>query len=512
MNVPLFKVHMSEHIDINRTLQSGYISEGPIVQQFESELKKLVGNKNCLTVNSATAGLTLAVRLVADGGEVVTTPLTCFATTSAILANSCTIRWTDVDDTCGMFMDSLFDTITPDTKAIVVVHWGGVSVNMDKLFAIRDDAEKRYGTTIYVIQDCAHAFLSTYKDQVIGANPKRERSIGVYSFQAIKHLTTGDGGMIVVPPNVYDRAKRLRWFGIDRDGMTSRLEKDIPEYGYKFHMNDINATIGMANVEGLLSRRRHGQSIALIYDDNITCPKQAVPKDCDPNYWLYTLFMPNRDQYIRFMTTNGIQVSPVHKRNDINSCVREFKKHLPVLDTMEKTIVSIPVGWWVTKEDAHKIVTITNKFYSDHQGTLTKSVDDKVIVRRAMDDDAKEVIVLYNQERAVPLPLSEEDFHIYLETIFPMETLYVITEGGEIRGMAKLITEMKLGFKMARIEDVYIDKNHRGKEYGSRLVKYMINAAKHHGQVDRVVLGSPVPDFYTRLGFKDRGSYMVLKF
>ena len=511
MNVPLFKVHMSEHIDINRTLQSGYISEGPIVQQFESELKKLVGNKNCLTVNSATAGLTLALRLVAPGKEVVTTPLTCFATTSAILSNSCTIQWTDVDDTCGMSLDTLFDTITPETKAIVVVHWGGVSVDMDKLFEIRDQAEKRYGTYIYVIQDCAHAFMSTYKGQVIGANPERVRSIGVYSFQAIKHLTTGDGGMIVVPTHLYDRAKRLRWFGINRDGMTSRLEEDIHEYGYKFHMNDINATIGIANLHGLLTRRLHTQTIATIYDDNLLCPKQVVPKDCHPNYWLYTLFMPNRDEYIRFMTTNGIQVSPVHKRNDINSCVRKFKKSLPILDTIEKTIVSIPVGWWVTKEDARKIYTITNKFYADHQGTLTKSVADKVIIRQATDDDAKEVLLLYNQERDLPLPVSEEDFHVYLSTIYPQDFLYVITDDGQVKGLAKLIIEIKLGYRMGRIEDVYIDRNHRRKGYGSKLVKHITNVAQYNVNVDRIVLGSPVPDFYTRLGFKDRGTYMVFK-
>mgnify|MGYP003332129811 FL=1 len=229
-------------ISLDRVFSSGYISQGPFVELFESKLKEYVANQNCLTVNSATSGLTLAIRLIVglEGGEVVTTPLTCFATTAAILANRCTIRWTDIDRTCGMCLNSLEKTITPNTKAIVVVHWGGVSVDMDRLFEIRDRAEREYGHHIYIIQDCAHAFLSAYISRVheayyaartLGADESRPRSIGVYSFQAIKHLTTGDGGMIVVPHDLYDRAKRLRWFGIDRDGMTSRLENDIPEIG-----------------------------------------------------------------------------------------------------------------------------------------------------------------------------------------------------------------------------------------------------------------------------------------
>jgi dTDP-4-amino-4,6-dideoxygalactose transaminase/GNAT superfamily N-acetyltransferase len=508
MNIPLFKVHMNK-VDIESVLQSGYISQGPIVELFESELKKLVSNSYCLTVNSATSGLTLAIRLAgADCSEVVSTPLTCFATTAAILANHCTILWTDVDKSCGMCLNSLRKTLTPNTRAIVIVHWGGVSVDLDELYEIRDTAEKMYGHPIYVIHDCAHAFLSEYDGRVIGTG--QHNTIAVYSFQAIKHLTTGDGGMIVMPEELYPRAKRLRWFGIDRDGMTSRLENDITEYGYKFHMNDINAKIGLDNMEGLLHRREYSRRIADIYRSKIDCPAQTIAPKCKPNYWLYTLFMPNREEYITMMAKHGIQVSPVHKRNDINSCVNPYKKHLPQLEEIAPLIVSIPVGWWVTSQDAHKIVELTNQYYNSLNGKIYQPIRSKVVCRAAEYDDAKQAIELYNQERPIPIEVTEEEFVHYLDvnTSNNPTFLFVVEQDDKLIGMGKLIVEQKLGYKMGRIEDIYIHNQHRRKGHGSLLVKSLVTHAKTFN-VSRIVLGTTTPVFYTSLGFQDAGVHMI---
>jgi dTDP-4-amino-4,6-dideoxygalactose transaminase len=183
--IPLFKVFMNNNMEpVLNTLNSGMITQSQKVEEFESKLKEWFDYKNILTVNSATSGLTLALRLLnlKEGDEVLCTPLTCFATTCSVLANKLKIKWVDVDvNTCNMDLDDLKYKISSSTKAILVVHWGGSPIDLDKLKNIAGD--------IPIIEDCAHAFGAEYNGKKIGCH----ENIAVFSLQAIKHLTTGDG-------------------------------------------------------------------------------------------------------------------------------------------------------------------------------------------------------------------------------------------------------------------------------------------------------------------------------
>ena len=382
----LFKVFMSNDVikPVNKVLMSGYITQGKQVETFEQEIKKYFNNEYILTINSATSGLTLALRLLKkkdesfnwpgfDYDDIVLTPsLTCFATTSSILANNVNIKWLDVDmNTCNICLDDLKNKLSEKTKVIYIVHWGGYPVDLDKLKEIQDYSFEKFGFRPMIVEDCAHAFGAEYNNKKLG----NHGNICVYSLQAIKHLTTGDGGLIFLPhKTLYERCRLLRWFGIDRNsrnykGKDFRLENDIKEYGYKFHMNDINATIGLHNLPYMNKLLEKNRINAKYYDKMLDGhPDFKIIKGnskSKSSYWLYTLRILNGKKYefMKYMQENNIMVSQVHNRNDINSCVAKFKCELPNLDKLEKEMVCIPVGWWINEKDRKYIIQTIMSFF-----------------------------------------------------------------------------------------------------------------------------------------------------
>jgi dTDP-4-amino-4,6-dideoxygalactose transaminase len=384
--IPLFKVFMSEDVvkPLNDVIMSGFITQGQKVEDFENLLKDYIGNPYILSLNSATAGLTLALRLLKkanvsinwpglnDNDIVLTPALTCFATTAAILANNVNIRWLDVDpNTVNINIGDLKNKLSANTKVIYIVHWGGNPVDLDALKEVQEYSLQKFGFKPMIVEDCAHAFGAEYNGKKIGSN----ENICVFSLQAIKHLTTGDGGIITLPnEELYERCKLLRWYGIDRDkrnygGKDFRLENDIVEYGYKFHMNDINATLGMYNLphmNGILEKNR---SNAMYYDENLKNISGIQlmnnnPK-CNSAYWLYSIRVLHgkKAEFMDAMKGAGIMTSQVHNRNDINSCVKDFVEQLPYLDVLEKELVCIPVGWWLTQENLDHIVSTIRSIF-----------------------------------------------------------------------------------------------------------------------------------------------------
>ena len=371
---------MSEDVlePVNDILMSGYITQGKQVEKYETELKKYIGTEYVLTLNSATAGLTLATRLLKDKddtfnwpgfdieNDIVLTPaLTCFATTASILSNNVKIRWLDVDlNTANIDLDDVKKKLNQYTKIIYLVHWGGTPVDLDKLNQICEEHKTTYGFKPVVVEDCAHAFGAEFN----GKKLSNHGNICVYSTQAIKHLTTGDGGIITLPyKSLYDRCKLLRWYGINRDkrnykGKDFRLEHDIVEYGYKFHMNDINATLGLYNLPHIPSLLEKNRANAKFYDDKLKDVQWIKLMKNNPKsnsaYWLYTIRVLNgkKLEFMNKMKEAGIMTSQVHNRNDVNSCVNDYKETLPNLDVLENELVCIPVGWWLEEKDLEYII------------------------------------------------------------------------------------------------------------------------------------------------------------
>lgn len=342
---------------IEKTLYSGYIAVGDDVKEFEYEFGKFINNEKVLMLNSGTAALHLALLLlnIKEGDEVISTPMTSEPTNTAILNASAKVVWADVDIKNGLISpQSIEEKITEKTKAIMVVHYAGMVCDMDSINAI----SKKYN--VPVIEDCAHALGAMYNGKMLGSNSM----FNCFSFQAIKHLTTVDGGCIAFNDDKYiNEAKELRWFGLQKN--VSRLETDIKRVGYKYAMNNVNATIGLVQLI-------HMNTIINNYIDNGTYYDSELKdisgielvkynKNTKPSYWLYTMKVEHREDFIRMMSENGIEASPLHHRNDTHTVFSSSKCELPNMDLWYRSYVHIPCGWWVSKEDREKIISLIKK-------------------------------------------------------------------------------------------------------------------------------------------------------
>lgn len=375
--IPLFKVFMSENAgpEVTKILNSGYIGQGEKVEEFESNLKDFFNRDYIVTLNAGTSGLHMALNLLKtkngkwpgfeDGDEVLATSLTCTASNFPILANNLKIKWVDIDPTTlNMDLDDLARKISPKTKAIMLVHWGGYPNDLDKIKEIQNKCFELYGFKPAVIEDGAHSFGSKYKGKYLG----NHGNIVMYSLQAIKHITSIDGGLLVLPhKELYDRAKLQRWYGIDRNSNRKdfRCEADIEEWGYKFHMNDVCATVGIENLKFSDKIIGTHQSNAKFYDQNLQGMDGLTTltrhEGHESAFWIYSMLVDDRDGFYKWMKECNIVVSQVHERNDKHTCVSEYRSPLPTLDKTIGKVVSIPVGWWVTEEQREYIVSCIKK-------------------------------------------------------------------------------------------------------------------------------------------------------
>ena len=508
--IPLFKVFMSPYASKNLSpiLESGYIAQGPQVELFEKSLREYFNYPYILSLNSATSGLTLALRLLnlSPSSEVISTPLTCTATNWPILANGFKIKWADVDPkNCNIDLESVEKNITKNTKAIMVVHWGGYPVDLDKLRQIVERAENKYGYRIPIIEDCAHAFGAKYKGGMIGTHG----NICVFSLQAIKHLTTGDGGLIFLPDKeTYERAKLLRWFGIDRQqrsgGGDLRMESNVPEWGYKFHMNDINASIGLSNLPFVETNTQRMRDVANRYRTEL---QELYPyvqlleeeKGFESARWIFTIKIFDKSGFISFMSEKGIMVSQVHNRNDSHSCVSESQTLLSQLDKLEKSIICIPAGWWITNDNQTYIIKCIQEWcYKLRFKTLEPG------------DSYKEYLSLLEQLTKYKYPeiTSQEIFEKVLDDIKKQDgKIFLGYLNEELVCTGKILIEKKFGNSVAHIEDVVVDSKHRGKGIGGVLLRFLND---HIKDSYKSVLGCRpgLCDFYSSNGFVKSGCLM----
>ena len=363
--ITMFKVHMPKSVDgpLLETLHSGFIGQGKKVDEYEALLGEYFGNPRVLTLNSGTSGLQLALRLcnVGPGDEVISTAMTCTASNMAALAAGANLVWADINPITGNIDAQAIEAkITAKTKAIIAVHWGGYPCDLAEINAVA----QKHG--LKVIEDGAHSFGAEYQGEKVGCHS----DFVMFSLQAIKHITTIDGGLLLCKSDKdSERGKLLRWYGIDRNSNRKdfRCEEDIEEWGYKFHMNDVCAVIGMEQmkyIDGILQKNRANSAFldeALQGLEGV----RTIPWASDRRsaFWLYTIHVDRREDFMAFMKEQDIMVSQVHARNDTHSCFAAAKSDdIPNVSKFTKTMVCIPNGWWLTEDELNKIANSIKTF------------------------------------------------------------------------------------------------------------------------------------------------------
>ncbi len=348
---------------VKHTLDSTFISEGKAVKEFEAALSNKLGWINPLTVNSGTSALHLALATIGikGGDEVIIPPQTFIATGLAVLYQGAKPVFADIDYMTGNIdTESIKSKITQKTKAIIPVHWGGYPCDMDEILKIAHEYN------LIIVEDAAHALGAEYKKKPIGSISP----LTCFSFQAIKHVTTADGGAICFKDkNLYQKAFRLRWFGIDRDKDKSSIlgerQYNLHEIGFKYHMNDYEASLGLANLESINKRLRKRRKIAKQYRESLGKISGIklfdYRQDRESAYWLFGMHVEKRNDFIKAMKSKNITVSVVHQGIDRNDIFGGLRKDLPNQRLFDKTQIHIPVHEGLTPPQVQYIINSIKK-------------------------------------------------------------------------------------------------------------------------------------------------------
>ena len=360
MTIPLVKVGMPTPDllmpALEATLMSGQIGEGEQVRAFEDRFAATFGLPHALAMSSGTAALHAALVLagVGAGDEVISTAMTAEPTNVVILHAGATPVFADVDPVSGnLDPASVEAAITERTRAILLVHYAGYPVRLREICEIG----RRHG--LPVIEDCAHALGARYDGRPIGTMG----DFAIYSLQAIKHMTTGDGGVLVCrDESRLAEARRFRWFGLERG--VDRTQTNIRSVGYKYNMNNINATIGLVQL-GVVGERiaRHvanGRWFDAALGRIPGLAPGAFEPQAEPTYWLYTLLTDDSEGVIARLADIGVQASKVHRRNDAHEIFANSRP-LPGLDRYYSRLVHLPCGWWVDETMRERIADALGK-------------------------------------------------------------------------------------------------------------------------------------------------------
>ncbi len=366
-NYPLFKVHINTEDalrNLRNVFESGFLNEGEQVTQFKVKLEEYFDHSNLVPLNSCTSALTLALILsgVEEGSEVIVPSMTCVASITPIHNVGGKVVWADINSETGnVNIEDVKKKITNKTKAVLCVNWAGLPCDLESLHDICRENGLR------LIQDAAHSLGSMHKSKHVC----HFADFTCYSFQAIKHITTGDGGVLICDSTEdYERAKKLKWFGFDRDGCKDekgewkgqRWSVDINESGYKFYMNNVAAAIGLSQIDSMDSVVSKHKRNAKIYAKSFENVDGVTPlkfsENSDPAFWVYTLLVnKNRDEIVSRLNEIGIGAALVHVPCHIYTCFKDSLCDLPGTDAFYGNQISLPCGWWLDETDIENIAT-----------------------------------------------------------------------------------------------------------------------------------------------------------
>ena len=361
-------VGQAEIDEVVATLQSGWLSTGPRVKQFEQAFAAYVGSPHAVALNSCTAALHLALLAmkVGSGDEVVTTPMTFCATANVVIHTGATPRFADIDPvTWNLSAEAAAAAMTSRTRAVLPVHFGGRPVDVAAFRALADRHR------VALIEDAAHAVEAVSAGRKIGATA----DFTCFSFYATKNLTTGEGGMLTTSSDAAAAFVRTAsQHGISRDGWSRYRATGAPHYevlfpGYKYNMMDLQAAIGLHQLAGLATRMTRRAAVWAIYDEGLADLPLARPApvpagDVHARHLYSVLVSPDsgwtRDALMTHLAAEGIASSLHFQALHLQPYYREryhFTRGMfPVAEQVSDQVMSLPLGGGMTDDEAWTVV------------------------------------------------------------------------------------------------------------------------------------------------------------
>lgn len=367
---------------VSEVIRSAWIGQGPRCAEFEQRFAELTGARHAVSVSSCTAGLHLALVAlgIGPGDEVVTTSLTFVATLNAILHTGATPVLADVDPvTLNLDPQLAAAKITPATKAILPVHFGGHPCELDAFRALAAE----HG--LAVVEDAAHAVGAAYGGEPIGA-----RGIACFSFYANKNITTAEGGMVTVEEaDLAERLEVLRLHGLSRDAwkrFRSRkvVYSDAVDLGFKYNLTDLQAALGLVQLRRLDEFMDVRRRVCGVYDEELAAvpglrtPPRPWNDDVRHAHHLYIVevdpeeFGCDRDELLEGLRAENIGAGIHYRAAHLHPYYRRTLSlpdgALPETERLSERVLSLPLSASMTEENASRVALAVRRLHAYHRG------------------------------------------------------------------------------------------------------------------------------------------------
>ncbi|MCL4465761.1 MAG: DegT/DnrJ/EryC1/StrS family aminotransferase [Chloroflexi bacterium] len=367
--IQLFKPSITEEEiqAVAEVLRSGWLGLGPKTAEFERGFAAAFSAPHAVALNSGTAALHLALKVlgIGPGDEVLVPALTFASTAEVVLYVGATPVFVDVEPvTLNISVVDLERKVTERTRAAIVVHYGGHPCELDEI----GELARRRGFA--VVEDAAHACGATYRDRPIGSIS----SLTCFSFHAVKNLTTGEGGMVTTANEEFDkRLRRLRWMGISKDtwGRTEKNEVyawryTVEEVGYKCHMSDIAAALGLVQLRRLGDLNAKRRSLVERYKEHFSdLGWLELPTERDhvrSSWHIFRVALEPRDALIGFLKSKGIAPGVHYYPLHYYPCFRQAQVPLPVTESAWKRSISLPLYPDLCENDQDTVIEAVRQF------------------------------------------------------------------------------------------------------------------------------------------------------
>ena len=353
---------------VRRVFDTRWLGMGAFTKEFEDKLREFLGVKHAIAVNTGTSALHISLDSIGvqPGDEVIVPSLTFVASVQAIIAVGGRPVFCDVlSDTLNLSLQDAIDRVTDRTKAIMPVHYGGLACEMDDLLSF---AHKR---KIWVVEDAAHAFGSTYKGRKIGTLG----DITCFSFDPIKNITCGEGGAVVTDNDDIARCViQKRILGIDNDTWSRyRNERnwfyEVTTPGYRYHLSNINAAIGLEQLKRMETFKARKREIVRRYNeafkdvDGLALIDYKL-EETFPFFYIVRVLNEKRDTFIEYLKERGIGTGVHYIPNHIHPVFAQYRVPLPVTEQLSEEILTLPLYYDMTEEDVDLVIKSVTRFFN----------------------------------------------------------------------------------------------------------------------------------------------------